>query len=110
MDTTDTLQINKNTFIQSIIILAVLMILAGILTIFIPSGSYERSVIDGREIIIPGSYHRIPPPDYPIWRWFTAPVEVLWGPDSLTIIVIIVFILIVSGAFTIMQRSGVLNV
>lgn len=110
MNETDTIRINKNTFIQSIIILAVLMVLAGILTLIIPSGLYDRTVLNGREVIIPDSYHQIASPDFPIWRWFTAPIEVLWGPDSLTIIVIILFIMIVSGAFTILQKSGVLNV
>ena len=110
MNDSDTIRINKNTFIQSIVILAVLMILAGILTLVVPSGLYDRSIVNGREVIIPDSYHQIASPNYPLWRWLTAPVEVLWGPDSLTIIVIILFIMIVSGAFTIMQQSGVLNV
>ena len=50
-----------------------------------------------------------PSPDYPIWRWFTAPIEVLWGPDNLVVITIIVFILLVSGAFAVLDKSGILQ-
>lgn len=102
-------QISKKAFIQSAAILLLLMIIAGILTRVLPSGSYERYVEDGRTLIDPNSYQSIARPDYPIWRWFTAPIEVLWGPDNLIIITIIVFILLVSGAFGILDKSGILT-
>ena len=38
-------------------------------------------------------------PDFPTWRWVTAPVEVLAAPGSAVIITIIVFIILVAGAF-----------
>ena len=57
--------------------------------------------MEGRSLIDPASYQVIERPDYPIWRWFSAPVEVLWGEDSLIIITIIVFIVLVSGAFAV---------
>jgi len=41
-------------------------------------------------------------------RWFTAPFEVLAGPDGLTIIVIIVFLLFLGGSFTVLNHSGAL--
>jgi len=43
------------------------------------------------------------------WRWFTAPIEVLWGDDGFTIIVIIIFILMVGVAFAVMDKSGLLK-
>ncbi len=102
-------QIGTKTFIQSALILLVLMIAAGILTRVLPAGSYERYDVDGRTLIDPASYQVIERPEYPLWRWFTAPVEVLWGDDSLIIITIIVFILLVSGAFAVLEKSGILT-
>jgi len=102
-------QISRKAFIQSAVILLVLMIVAGILTRIIPTGEYQRIDLDGRESIVADSYAITERPDYPIWRWFTAPLEVLVGPDSLTIIVIIVFILMVGVAFAIMDKSGILK-
>ncbi len=46
---------------------------------------------------------------YPIWRWITAPVEVLWGADSILVIVISLFILMVGGAFAVLDKSGILK-
>jgi uncharacterized ion transporter superfamily protein YfcC len=102
-------QISTRAFSQSVIILFVLMILAGILTLVVPAGSYQRVDVDGREMIEPATFQFIDRPDYPIWRWFTAPLEVLWGPDGLTIIIIIIFILMVGVAFAVMDKSGFLK-
>jgi uncharacterized ion transporter superfamily protein YfcC len=85
------------------------MVISGILTLVIPAGEYQRIEVDGRETIVPDSFAFVERPDYPIWRWFLAPLEVLTGPDSLTIIVITVFILMVGVAFAIMDKSGILK-
>lgn len=102
-------QISRKAFIQSVLILLALMIVAGILTLIIPAGEYQRIEVDGRETILPDSFAYTNRSDYPIWRWFLAPLEVLTGPDSLTIIVITVFILMVGVAFAIMDKSGILK-
>ncbi|HAE60363.1 MAG TPA: hypothetical protein DCG54_12875, partial [Anaerolineae bacterium] len=87
-----------------------LMMVAGILTLVIPAGEYTRLQVDGREVIDPNSFRFIERPDFPIWRWFTAPFEVLATPDGLTKVVpIIVFILLVGTAFGIMDRSGIMQ-
>lgn len=102
-------QISRKAFIQSFLILLALILAAGILTRVVPSGQYSRSIVDGREVIDPGSFQYTPAPDYPVWRWITAPVEVLWGPDAVTIITIILFILVVGVAFALMDKSLVLQ-
>lgn len=102
-------QIGFKAFMQSVIILLVLMIAAGVLTRVVPSGLYERLLVDGRAVIDPGSFQFVEKPDYPIWRWFTAPVEVLWGADGLTVIIIILFILMVGAAFAVLDKSGILH-
>jgi uncharacterized ion transporter superfamily protein YfcC len=98
------------SFVMSILVLAVLMLLAGVATRIIPSGAYQRSIlVDGRMVLVPGSYALGPRPSYPVWRWLTAPVEVLASEDAALALVIIAFIVVVGGAFTVMRKSGVLE-
>lgn len=102
-------QISKKAFIQSFLILLLLMLVAGVLTRVVPTGSFDRVVEDGRSIIVPDSYKIVDGVALPIWRWFTAPIEVLWGPDNMVIIPIIIFILLVGGAFAVLDKSGILK-
>lgn len=103
------LQISKKSFFSSVAILLMLMIGAGILTHVIPSGAFEKVLIDGKESIVPGTFAFTGEGGYAIWRWFTAPVEVLWSPDAVTVIMIIVFICIIGGTFTVLDKSGMLQ-
>ena len=102
-------QISRKSFIQSAVILLILMVLAGVLTQVIPAGQYQRIESEGRELIDPDSYLEIPQPDYPIWRWFTAPIEVLGSEDGLTVITILIFLLMVGAAFAVLEKSGILR-
>ena len=103
-------QISTKAFLQAVSIIFLLMMVAGILTLVIPAGEYTRLQVDGREVIDPNSFRFIERPDFPVWRWFTAPFEVLATPDGLTKVVpIIVFILLVGTAFGIMDRSGIMQ-
>lgn len=102
-------QISTRAFIQSLLILFLLMLAAGILTRVIPTGSYTRIEEAGRELIDPATFQYTSPPDYPVWRWFTAPLETLWGPDGLTIIIIILFLLMIGSSFAILDKSGLMK-
>lgn len=98
------IQISTKTFISVIIILFALIITAGILTFLIPAGSYA---LDPDGAIIPDSFTFLPESsNFPIWRWFTAPFEVLVSKDGITIIGIALFLLILGGTFTIMDQTG----
>lgn len=109
MDEKSGAQISRKSFLQSMIILLAFMILAGVLTRVIPAGNYDRQVVEGREVIDPSSFRYMDRPSYPIWRWITAPVEVLGTDDGLLAIVIILFILMVGGAFAVLDKSGILK-
>ena len=50
------IKISKKAFLSSVIILLVLMIGAGVLTYVIPAGHFERSVVDGRETVVPNTF------------------------------------------------------
>jgi uncharacterized ion transporter superfamily protein YfcC len=103
------IKISKKSFLSSLIILLILMIISGVLTRILPPGEYDRIIVDGRETIDVNSFKFIEKPDYPFYRWFTAPLEVLWSPDALTVIVIILFILFIGGTFTILEKSGIIK-
>jgi len=102
-------KISRNTFLTSVIVIFSIMMISGILTIVLPSGEYERELIDGRTVIIEDSYQAIEKPNYPFWRWLTAPIEVLWSSDAPLIITIIVFILVVSGSIYILNKNHVIE-
>lgn len=103
------LQIGKKSFLTSVAIIAVLMILAGVLTHIIPTGAYERVFEDGREVVVPNSFEFTDSEPLPFWRVLTAPVEVLWSEDAATVIVIIAFIIIIGGIFMLLEKSGILQ-
>ncbi len=103
-------QIGRKAFLQALLIIFALMMLSGILTQVIPAGEYVRVEEPGRgAVIMPDSFRFTDQPGLPVWRWFTAPVEVFFSPDGVTILGIIVFILLVGVAFAVMERSGILN-
>jgi uncharacterized ion transporter superfamily protein YfcC len=86
-----------------------LMMVAGILTLVIPAGQYTRIEIDGRETIDPNSFQFVEKPNYPIWRWFIAPFEVLSSESGLTVIVIIVVLFFAGGAFAVLDKTGTIR-
>jgi len=68
------IQIGKKTFISSALILFALMIVSGILTKIIPSGTFDRIIVDGRTVINPSSFKFTEISGIPFLRWFTAPI------------------------------------
>lgn len=102
------LKIGKRTFFTAVIILGLLMLTVGVLTLVIPAGHYDRIEQGGREVLLPGSFHFVDQPDFPVWRWLTAPLEVLGSEDGPMIIVIIVFVLAIAGSVTLLEKSQVL--
>jgi uncharacterized ion transporter superfamily protein YfcC len=109
MNQDSSIKIGRRMFLQSVLILFLLMMIAGVLTRVIPAGAYDRVVQDGVESIAPDSYHITARPDYPIWRWFLAPIEVLGAQGNLTLIVILIFLIFIGGSFSILEKSGLIH-
>ncbi|TVP84975.1 MAG: YfcC family protein [Acholeplasmataceae bacterium] len=101
------LHISKKAFISVVLILLGLMVVAGILTHIIPAGTYVR---DADGMVIDGTYQVLPDGGHPVWRWLTAPVEVLWSADAVNVIVIGLFLIILGGTFTLMDKTGGIHV
>ena len=103
------IKIGKKAFLLSAAIILCLMVFSGVLTRVLPAGRYDREISDGRTLVVNGSYREITKPAYPFWRWFTAPLEILTGPDNLTPIVLLLFITVVGGSITVLESAGVMK-
>lgn len=101
------ININKRSFFSVLIILFSLMLIAFILTYLIPQGSYDRS-IDGE--IIAGTYQTLPKDSLSIWQFFYAPIGLLLSSDGLNVIMISLFLFILGGFFTLMDRTNGIKV
>ncbi|MFH1524820.1 MAG: hypothetical protein ABIF04_07620, partial [Chloroflexota bacterium] len=102
-------QISTKAFIQAVVIIFILMMAAGIMTRLISAGQYTLVEVEGRQVIDPTSFTLTERPNYPVWRWFTAPFEIFAADGSITVIAIILFILLVGVAFAVMDKSGILK-
>jgi uncharacterized ion transporter superfamily protein YfcC len=103
------LRIGKTAFLLAFFILLGLMIASGTVTHLLPSGSFDRVTEDGRQVVVPGSYSTTDVAPAPVWRWFTAPVEVLFAEGNVVVLTIVAFLLFVGGAFAILESAGVLR-
>ena len=93
--------IGARSFVSVVLLLCAVLLLAGLLSYFVPQGAFER-VLDeeGRELIIPGTYTSTgEKKGIALWRVLTAPVRVFASEDSLSLIMICVFLLVMSGIF-----------
>ncbi|MFQ3547236.1 MAG: hypothetical protein SNJ56_02775, partial [Termitinemataceae bacterium] len=102
-------KIGAKAFLLSAGIILLLMIFSGLLTIILPAGEFQRVSVNGKTLVVHGTFTHIPKPEYPVWRWFTAPVEVLFAPGNAALITIILFIVSVGGSIAILEKAGVME-
>ena len=95
--------IGLRSFLTVVILLSVVIVISGILSYVIPSGSFSR---DENGAIIPGTYVADGIHGIEIWRVITAPVRVFVSEDALTIIMISVFLLVMSGVFNLLEKTN----
>lgn len=84
------------------LLLAVLFF-CGSLSYFVPQGAFER---DADNNIIPGTYQAGEVEGIAIWRVLTAPLRVFVSEDAITIIMISIFLLVMSGVFNLLDKTG----
>ena len=85
------------------ILLLVVLFFCGSLSYFLPQGTYET---DANGNIIPGTYQSGAIEGIAFWRVLTAPVRVFASEDALTIIMISIFLLVMSGVFNLLDKTG----
>ncbi len=89
---------------HTFVLLFMLIVVAAVLTWWIPAGEYARIEKDGRTVVDPGSYHRLPPEP--------AGVEeiLLAYPRGLAATAAIVFyIFLIGGAFNVVTATGAVD-
>ena len=95
--------ISVRSFVTVVVLLLAVLLFSGSLSYFIPQGAFER---DAAENIIPGTYQAGDVKGIAIWRIITAPIRVFASEDGLTILMISLFLLIMSGVFNLLDKTG----
>lgn len=78
-----------------------IIILMTILTWIVPSGQFDTTEQDGRTVVIPGTYHEVESNPQGFGDLFTSPIK-----GIIDAVETIGFVLIVGGAFGIINRTG----
>lgn len=102
------LGVSGKSFLTAVGILAVLMAGTYLMTLFVPAGSFERIVQDGKETILAGTYHRIEG-GIPFWKWLFSPFLVLGSSQGGTLTAVILFLLILGGTSNVLNRTGTMG-
>jgi len=100
------LNISVRSFLSAITVIFCLMVFTYVLTLFVPSGSFDRDALTGE--IISGSYHTVDG-GITLLKWLLSPVLVLSSSESTTVIAIIVFLFIIGGIFNSISEYGLLK-
>ena len=95
--------ISVRSFVVVAALLLAILVFCGSLSYFIPQGSFETDINNN---IIPGTYEKGQVEGIALWRVLTAPVRVFVSEDAVTIIVISVFLLVMSGVFNLLDKTG----
>ena len=103
------LGINVKSFIGAIVIIFALMCLTYAATFVIPGGEYAR-VLDenGMETIVTDSFKEVQG-GIPFTKWLLSPFLVLGADGGGAIIAVIIFLLVIGGIFTALDRCGLMK-
>ena len=94
--------ISRRSFFVVVALLVSILLFSWILTYIIPQGQYER---DENGMIIDGTFVQSAAKGIALWRVLTAPIRVFALEDAVTIIMISVFLLIMSGVFNLLEKT-----
>ena len=104
------LDLNVKSFISSIIVIIVLMILSYGLTFVLPAGEYTRIIDEAGHAIIDTSIPFTPTTgNLTFIKFLLSPILVLGADGNITLIEIIIFLLIIGGIFNCLGQSNMLN-
>ena len=95
--------IETKSFITVVVVLALILVFCGALSYFVPQGSFQY---DENGTAILDTYEQGEVKGIAIWRVITAPFRVFASEDALTIIMISLFLLIMSGVFNLLDKTG----
>ena len=94
--------ISVKSFLTVVLVLIAILAISAILTNLVPQGTFTR---DANGVILTDTYVRGETAGIPLWRVVTAPGRVFASEDGLTIIMISLFLLIMSGIFNLLEKT-----
>ncbi len=94
----------KKRIPHTLIIVSVILIIFLILTWIIPAGEFQRHEYNGRQVVVPGTYHHVAPQPQGLMDLFKAPIRGMISAAQ-----IIAFVLLIGGAFGIVNKTGAIN-
>ena len=104
------LDIGVKSFIGAIAVIFVLMIASYVLTLLIPGGQYMRVTDEAGNVVVDVkngfTYIR---GGLPFWKWALSPVLVLGASGGGTLIAVIVFLLVIGGVFSALDKCGLMK-
>lgn len=104
------LNISVRSFIMAIVVIFALMVAAYLLTFLVPGGSYARTMDSSGNLIIDTTAEFIyMDGGIPFWKWLLSPLLILGASGSGTLIAVIVFLLVIGGVFTCLDRCGLMQ-
>jgi uncharacterized ion transporter superfamily protein YfcC len=89
---------------DTLVIILGFMILFTLLTWLVPAGAFERTLVGGREVLVPGSYHRVEAAPQGLGSFLTAPIK-----GFISAAEIVAFVFLVGGAFGILTETGAIT-
>lgn len=104
------LNISVRSFITALIVIFVLMLISYGLTFVVPSGEYARTVNEAGQVVVDTAKgFQYVDGGIPFWKWILSPLLVLTGNGNGTLIAVIIFLLVIGGAFNCLDKSGIMN-
>ena len=98
------IDISKKTFLQVVLLLAGLMLVAILMTHILPKGAFGV-LPDGSPDYL--TYHEISgAKGIPVWQGLLAPVLVFLSDDGPTLLMLSLFLMVISAAFQVMNDVG----
>jgi len=89
---------------DALVIISVVLLLFVVLTWLVPAGEYAREAIDGKTVVVAGTYQALESNPQGVGDLLMAPIKGIVGAAH-----IIAFVLLVGGAFSILSATGSLD-
>jgi len=83
-----------------------IIVMTAIATWFIPAGKYDKAQQNGRQVLVEGSFHYIEASPQNLFDMLKAPMKAFARPTAAGIMA---FLLIIGGAFMIVERTGAIT-
>ena len=103
------LSLNKKTILTISLVLVLMLAFIGTLTQTLPRGEYQIATQDGHESIVDGTYTLLPDYKMPVWKIILSPILCLTSSYAGAGVAIILIIVLIGGAFLILDKCGILK-